>query len=173
VDKIRPKVDTKDYYGNLPIHYTIAKDDHQMILNYFTNGKIYFDLRNYKYESIFHIAGKNNSILSIKALVQKSLFQEELLKRDFKGDTPLHSAAKAGSIDVLSFYLTACTPKFLELENDFGMTPLVALQEKVSMIREKVADKEMTSQEKDKFYRKMEKLLAVQVFLQDFDDFIN
>ena len=28
VQDIRPKLDTRDYYGNLPIHYTIAKDDH-------------------------------------------------------------------------------------------------------------------------------------------------
>jgi ankyrin repeat protein len=127
VDKIRPKLDTKDFYGNLPIHYTISKDDHQMVQDYFTNGRIYFELRNYKYESVFHIAGKNNSILSIKALVKRIIFQEELLKRDFKGDTPLHSAAKSGSLDVLSFYLTACTPNFLLLENDFGLTPLFAV----------------------------------------------
>lgn len=143
-----------------------------MVTDYFVNGKIYFDLRNYKYETVFHMAGKKNSASSIKALVQKACFQEELLKRDFKGDTPLHSAAKAGSIDVLSFFLTACTPRFMELENDFGMTPLVAVQEKISMIRDKVSDKEIGSQEKDKLYRKMEKLLAVQVFIQEFGDFI-
>jgi hypothetical protein len=27
VEEIRPKLDTKDYYGNLPLHYTIAHDD--------------------------------------------------------------------------------------------------------------------------------------------------
>ena len=27
VEEIRPKLDTKDYYGNLPLHYTIASDD--------------------------------------------------------------------------------------------------------------------------------------------------
>ena len=47
-----------------------------------------------------------------------------MLKRDFKGDTPLHAAAKAGSLEVLEFYMTACTPSFLLLENDFGLTPI-------------------------------------------------
>jgi|TARA_B110000285_G_scaffold233866_1_gene308973 ankyrin repeat protein len=65
VQDIKPKLDTKDYYGNLPIHYTIANDDHQMVLNYFTKGKAYFELRNFKYETIFHIAAKNNSLRSL------------------------------------------------------------------------------------------------------------
>ena len=39
VQDIRPKLDTKDYYGNLPIHYTIARDDHLMVMKYFTKGK--------------------------------------------------------------------------------------------------------------------------------------
>jgi len=55
--------------------------------------------------------------------VQKTVFIEELVKRDFKGDTPLHAAAKAGSIDILEFFVTASTPAFLEIENDFGLTP--------------------------------------------------
>jgi ankyrin repeat protein len=55
--------------------------------------------------------------------VHKTVFVEELVKRDFKGDTPLHAAAKAGSIDILEFFLTASTPAFLEIENDFGLTP--------------------------------------------------
>lgn len=31
VHDIKPKLDTKDYYGNLPIHYTIANNDVEMI----------------------------------------------------------------------------------------------------------------------------------------------
>lgn len=172
VDKIRPKLDTKDFYGNLPIHYTIAHDDYLMINDYFTNGRTYFELRNYKYESMFHIAGKKNSVMSIKALVKKIIFQEELLKRDFKGDTPLHCAAKSGSLDILTFYLTACTPNFLLLENDFGLTPLAAVEEKISMTREALQDKDIKPQVKDKKYRKLEKLMAVQEYLTDFEDFI-
>ena len=31
VKDIKPKLDTKDYYGNLPIHYTIMNNDVKMI----------------------------------------------------------------------------------------------------------------------------------------------
>ena len=71
VDEIRPKLDTRDYYGNLPIHYTIAQDDHEMVSKYFTYARAYFDLRNFKWESIFHMAGKHNSLRSMKALLKK------------------------------------------------------------------------------------------------------
>ena len=75
VQDIKPKLDTKDYYGNLPIHYTIAMDDHEMVMKYFTIGKTrYFELRNFKYETIFHVAAKNNSLQSIKALLGRSIF---------------------------------------------------------------------------------------------------
>ena len=95
-----------------------------MVLNYLTKCKAYFDLRNFKNETIFHIAAKHNSLRSIEAILGKTVFVEEMLKRDFKGDTPLHAAAKAGSYDVLEFYLSACTPSFMTLENDFGLTPI-------------------------------------------------
>lgn len=133
VQDIRPKVDTQDYYGNLPIHYTIAKDDVEMIESYYLkrDTREYFENRNFKYETIFHIAARHNSSRSLEALLGKSkqiVFLEELLKRDFKGDTPLHTAAKCGSRDVLHFFLTACTPAFLELQNDFGLTPQQAME---------------------------------------------
>lgn len=49
VQDIRPKLDTKDYYGNLPIHYTIAKDDHKMVMQYFKEPELYFPLTNFKH----------------------------------------------------------------------------------------------------------------------------
>ena len=58
------------------------------------------------------------------------------MKKDFKGDTPLHIAAKSGSTDILEFYMQTCTPSFLEVENDFGFTPKVALMEKLMMLKE-------------------------------------
>jgi ankyrin repeat protein len=140
VEEIRPKLDTKDYYGNLPLHYTIANDDEQMVRKYFTNGKAYFDLRNFKYETIFHTAAKHNSEASMRALLGRSVFLDALVRRDFKGDTPLHTAAKAGSLQILEMYLTAATPAFLELQNDFGLTPLQSVKEKISLIYEKIAD---------------------------------
>ena len=116
VDSIQPRLEAiQDFYGNTPLHYAIAQNDTNMILKYFKMGSLYFEQRNFKYQSIFHIAGKHNSLLSLKALLGRSVFIEELLKKDFKGDTPLHSAAKSGSIDVLEFFMTACTPQFLEI----------------------------------------------------------
>jgi len=63
-----------------------------MIAQYFskTSCEEFFAHRNFKYETIFHIAAKYNSINSMKALLRKAIFQEELLERDFKGDTPIH-----------------------------------------------------------------------------------
>mmetsp|Transcript_6184 Transcript_6184/g.10000 ORF Transcript_6184/g.10000 Transcript_6184/m.10000 type:complete len:132 (-) Transcript_6184:408-803(-) len=123
VEEYRPKFDTQDYYGNWPIHYTIAQDDDLMVGKYFTKAREYFMLRNFKYETIFHVAGRNNSVLSIAALLGKTIFIEELLKKDYKGDTPLHMAAKSGSLEILSYFMTACTPNFMKIENDFGLTP--------------------------------------------------
>jgi len=54
-------------------------------------------LKNYKHETIFHIAAKFNSLNSLKQLIGRSVFIEELVKKDFKGDTPLHLAAKNGN----------------------------------------------------------------------------
>lgn len=143
-----------------------------MVLNYFTRGKAYFELRNFKYETIFHIAAKNNSLRSLQALLQKTVFIEELVKRDFKGDTPLHAAAKAGSIDILEFFLTACTPAYLEIENDFGLTPAQALSEKIAILEDKSVDKDCSAEDKDKCLIKIEKLLDAQKFTDTFETFI-
>lgn len=72
VHDIKPKLDTKDYYGNLPIHYTIANNDVEMIESYYRkrpNVRKYFEVRNFKYETIFHVAGKHNSLESLRALL--------------------------------------------------------------------------------------------------------
>lgn len=113
------------------------KDDVEMIKKYFKKGREYFSLRNFKYETVFHIAAKYNSLDTLKELLGKAIFVEELLKKDFKGDTPLHTAAKSGSLEVLEFFVTACSKSFLELQNDFGFTPLEAAKEKYSLGEEK------------------------------------
>lgn len=51
----------------------------------------------------------------MKELIGKTVFVEELLKKDFKGDTPIHTAAKSGSLEVLEFFVTACSKGFLEV----------------------------------------------------------
>ena len=74
---------------------------------------------------------------SLKQLIGKTVFIEELLKKDFKGDTPIHVAAKSGSMDILEFYATACSKSFLEIQNDFGFTPKEAVKEKIRILEEK------------------------------------
>jgi len=76
-------------------------NDVEMIKKYFKKSKDYFNLRNYKNETIFHIAAKFNSVDSLVELIGRSVYIEELVKKDFKGDTPLHIAAKNGNIEIL------------------------------------------------------------------------
>lgn len=86
----------------------------------FKKGKQYYHLRNYKNQSLFHIAAKNNSLDALQLVVERQAFFEELLVKDFWGNTPLHTAASNGSYDVLEFFLTNCTAKFIEIQNDSG-----------------------------------------------------
>jgi ankyrin repeat protein len=74
-----------------------------MLQKQFTKGSAYFPLRNYKYETVFHIAAKNNAKVSLEFICGRSVFIQQLLKRDYKGDTPIHAAAKAGSYETLEF----------------------------------------------------------------------
>jgi hypothetical protein len=108
-----------------------------MIRRYFTRGREYFVLRNYKYETIFHIAARYNSLASLKQILGRTVFIEELLKKDYKGDTPIHTAAKSGSLEVLEFMVTACSKGFLEIQNDFGFTARDAVKEKIRIMEEK------------------------------------
>jgi ankyrin repeat protein len=80
-----------------------------MIKKYFTKGRDYFLLRNYKYETVFHVAARYNSLEALKALLGKSVFIEELLKKDFKGDTPMNIAATHCNIEILEFFVRSCT----------------------------------------------------------------
>lgn len=100
-EDIRPKFDVKDYYGNLPLHYTIMRNDVQMVRKYFMKSKHFFEAKNFKNETIFHIAAKHNAVSSLRELLGHSVFVEDLLKRNYNGDTPLHVAAKAGNLEIL------------------------------------------------------------------------
>ena len=48
VQAVDPRPDTKDYMGNLPLFYSVAKNDTQMFQIQFKHSKQYFHLRNYK-----------------------------------------------------------------------------------------------------------------------------
>ena len=123
VDEINPRPDTPDYYGSLPLYYTLQQDDLPMIQKQFRGGKEYFTMRNYKYETIFHIAAKNNALASLQYIVGRSVFIDQLFKRDYEGNTPLHSAAKAGNLQILEWLCSMATRGFTEIQNDFGFTP--------------------------------------------------
>lgn len=86
-----------------------------MIEKQFKGGRDYFTMRNYKYESIFHIAGKNNALASIKHITGKAIWIDQMLKRDYEGNTPLHSAAKAGNLEILEWFCGFVTRGFLEI----------------------------------------------------------
>jgi ankyrin repeat protein len=74
VDEIDPRPDTPDYYGSLPLFYSLQQDDLPMLQKQFKMGRDYYKLRNYKYETIFHIAAKNNALSSLQYLVGKAVF---------------------------------------------------------------------------------------------------
>mmetsp|Transcript_87773 Transcript_87773/g.120905 ORF Transcript_87773/g.120905 Transcript_87773/m.120905 type:complete len:124 (+) Transcript_87773:2477-2848(+) len=121
-----PRPDTKDYFGSLPIYYSLMQDDVKMIQKHFKKGKEYFVLRNYKNETILHIAAKHNALESLKQLLGKAIFTPLLLKKDYKGDTCFHVAAKHGSLEVIEFLGGGATRAFLEIQNDFGLTAVEA-----------------------------------------------
>ena len=74
VDEIRPRPDICDFYGNLPIYYTLQNNDVPMLEKYFHSTTEYFKLRNYKYETIFHVCAKYNSLDALKQLIGRKVF---------------------------------------------------------------------------------------------------
>ena len=93
----------------------MQKDDVPALELFFNKTKEYFPLRNYKYETVFHICAKHNSIESLKIIVDKCVFIQQLLKKDYVGNTAIHVAAKSGSKEVLEFLCTSVTKNFLEI----------------------------------------------------------
>lgn len=168
VHYINPLPDTKDFYGNLPIFYSIKNNDAIMINKYFKKGKQYFHIRNYKNQNLFHIAAQYNSFEALMSIVKNNIFFEELLKKDHKGDTPIHVAAKAGSVEVLEFYLSNCTSKFLEIENDFGLTPLESTKDKIKFLEAE----EVNKKEDDIFKSKVYDIKRGEELISNFDNWI-
>ena len=145
VEAIKPRPDIKDYYGNLPLFYSLMKNDVEMVKYLFKKGKDYYSLRNYKNESIFHVAGKFNSIDALKILIDDQPFQEEVIRKDYLGDTPLHKAGKRGNIPMVEFYLSPTNSKtdrmILDLQNDFGLTVFEAVNDKIKLLEDSIAMK--------------------------------
>lgn len=141
VDTVKPRPDIKDYYGCLPLFYSLEKNDVEMVTRLFKKGRDYYNLRNYKLESIFHMAAKNGSLDSLKILVDGVTFTEELLKKDYTGNTPLHYAAKKGNVAMLEYFITeggTSVRMMLDIMNDFGYTVRESVVEKIRYLDEAV-----------------------------------
>jgi len=136
VDAIRPRPDTKDFYGNLPVMYSVMQDDVEILQKHFRKGRDYFGLRNYRHETVFHVAAKFNALRSLQVLTGRAVFIEELVRKDYKGDTPMHVAAKKGNVEILEFLMSNCTRSFMEIQNDFGLTVADAVAEKIRLLEE-------------------------------------
>ena len=136
VEDINPQPDTRDYYGNLPLFYTVMNND-ELNAATFQHGKNYYHLRNYKQETLFHVAAKHNSVQALETLNKRAIFFEELIKKDFKGDTPFHLAAKAGALEMMRYLMRSATAPFLSIQNDFGLTPRDAAKAKMDMLEER------------------------------------
>lgn len=149
VDEIKPRPDILDYYGNLPLYYTLQNNDVPMLEKYFHSTREYFNLRNYKYETVLHVCAKNNSLEALKQLLGRNVFITQLLKKDYVGNTPIHVAAKSGNIETLQFLCASSTPNFLKMQNDFGFTPLEAAQEKYHLIEENFSAKQASAQTRE------------------------
>ena len=127
----------------------------------FPSTKDYFKLRNYKYETVFHVCARYNSYDALAAMLGNIVFITELLKKDYVGNTAFHVAAKSGSFEVLKFLCSAVTPNFLQMQNDFGFTALQAAQEKYRLVEDMMVGEKSgknTKEEKDNLREKLSKL---------------
>lgn len=120
-----------------------------MLEKYFHSSREYFNLRNYKYETVFHVCAKNDSLDALKTLLGRNVFITQLLKKDYVGNTPIHVAAKSGNIETLKFLCSSASPNFLKMQNDFGFTPLEAAQEKYHLIEENFSAKQASAKTRE------------------------
>lgn len=98
------------------------------------------------------------------------MFLSQLLKKDHVGNTPIHVAAKSGSLDLLKFLCTAATPNFLKMQNDFGFTPLEAAQEKYHLMEESFSNKKANAKTKEETKALVEKEPEVMAKIQKIKD---
>ena len=138
--------------------------------SYFSNKNDYFKLRNYKYETIFHICAKHDALDALKQVLGRTVFLSQLLKKDYVGNTPIHVAAKTGSIETLKFLCTAVTPNFLKMQNDFGFTPLEAAQEKYHLMEESFSNKRANAKTREESKALAEKEPEMQAKIQKIKD---
>ena len=108
-----------------------------MIEKYFKRGREYFTYRNFKYETIFHMAAHYNSVDAIDKIVRKSSIVDELFKKDYKGDTACHVAAKSGHWEILEYFFKNSIKSIMSIQNDFGFNIEEVIKEKIRFLDEK------------------------------------
>lgn len=175
VDEIKPRPDTVDYYGNLPLYYTLQHNDVTTLQKIFPKTQEYFKLRNYKYETVFHICARHNSAEALKAMLGRTVFISQLLRKDYVGNTAFHVAAKSGSMEVLQFLCSAVTPNFLKIQNDFGFTALEAAQEKYHLVEDQLMgtkSDQNTPETVEKLRTKLQRLQDVCRMLMNYQDWV-
>ena len=80
------------------------------------------------------MAAKSGAAECLKILIDGLTFTEELLKKDYLGNTPLHYAARKGNLAIFEFFINEGgepTKLMLDLQNDFGLTVREAVLEKI------------------------------------------
>jgi ankyrin repeat protein len=80
------------------------------------------------------VAAKSGAAECVKILIDGLTFTEELLKKDYLGNTPLHYAARKGNLAIFEFFINEGgepTKLMLDLQNDFGLTVREAVLEKI------------------------------------------
>lgn len=86
------------------------------------------------------------------------------------GNTPIHIAAKSGSLDLLKFLVSAATPNFLKMQNDFGFTPLEAAQEKYHLMEESFSNKKANTKTREEAQALLEREPEVATKVQRIKD---
>ncbi len=103
-------------------------------------------------------------------LIDGQPFQNEVLCKDFKGDTPLHKAGKRGNISILEFYLSPTSSTtdrmILDLQNDFGLTVYEAVNDKVKLLEDAVTTKFQQKLPVDKEQEKLRRLKQAATYIQ-------
>ena len=81
--------------------------------------------------------------------------------KDFRGNTPIHTASSHGSFDVLEFFLNNCTKKFIEFQNDLSWTPLESVRHKIKVLELSEAEIDIETGKSDflNYLKKCESLL--------------
>ena len=105
------------------------RNDVALIQEMYKKQKDYFTLRNFKNQSIFHVAAKYNALDALKILIDIHVFSDELVKKDYNGNTPLTVAKKKQNRIIYDFFLESIPENgkqvCQQIENDLGINAVM------------------------------------------------